>query len=87
MPLPPGGPGHHANRLRAELRRRRYTQERSITSVDLAKIALRTGDVDLAATAIIMWPRPCWVAGIIGPGELPDLELLHPDDVATDGQW
>ena len=82
---------HDAHRLRAELRCRHYQSAEQLTTPELMRVAKTVldagGDIDIAAAAVIMWPRPAWVTSIIGPGQMPDLELLHPDDRAVDGQW
>lgn len=87
----PPAPEYQAQRLRAELRRRRYQSVESLTLRELALLAGIVldagGDIDIAAAAVVMWPRPAWVTRIMGPGQMPDLELLHPDDRAVDGQW
>lgn len=87
MSLPPGSPTHHANRLRVELRRRQHPDTNTLTTAQLAGVALRVKDIELAADAIFMWPRPGWLQRMIGPGSMPQVEMLHSEDRAHPGDW
>lgn len=44
------------------------------------------GSPGLAADAMMMYPRPGWVEGILGPYPA-GLELANPEDVASVAEW
>lgn len=91
----PGHAGEQVRRLREELDGRCYAEAIRYTDTDLLAVIAHVGDggadaaaaVGVVADAMLMWPRPGWLTRIVGPGDMPDLELLHPDDRAHPDAW
>lgn len=75
-----------ADLIRTELRLRGRPHAKFASPLQLHLLLKRTGDVGLAADALLIKPRPAWLVTLCGP--FPEnLEMLHPDDVALAQEW
>lgn len=91
----PGHAGEQVRQLRKELDVRCYAEAIRYTDTELLAVIAHVRDrgadiasaVGLVADALLMWPRPTWLANIIGPGDMPNVEMTHPEDRARPGEW
>lgn len=66
---------------------RRCVPHRQIGTAPLVTVLVKVGDVDLAADAVAMWPRPAWLVSLLGEAPFPPAEMVHAEDRADPAEW